>query len=108
MAVMCTLRFQLNLFDARNFSRHFPDAVDGLLAVVIRHVVPKLIYNDVQQGFWLAETVLRGPAARMQRARSDSGEEQRGPRRDVHFPLSGRPPGFTPFARLNQAQGRGS
>jgi len=81
IAGLVALRFQPDIFDARNFSRHFSDPVDGLLAVVIRHVVPKLIYNDVQHGFWLAETVLRGPAARMQRARSDSGKEQRPPPR---------------------------
>src|SRR5215472_6314613 len=100
IAGLVALRFQPDIFDARNFSRHFLDALDGLLPVVIRYVVPKLIYHDVQHGFWLAEMVLHGGAARMQRARSDSREEQRGPRRHLDHPFHDQPHGFLPYSSV--------
>src|SRR5215472_15288537 len=97
IAGLVALGFQPDIFDARNLPRHFLDAVDGLLPVVIRHVVAKLVHHDVQHGFWLAEMVLHGGAARMQRARSDSRKEQRGPRRDLHNSFCEQPHRFLPM-----------
>jgi hypothetical protein len=39
----------------------------------------------------------------MQRARSDSGKEQRGPRRDLHYPFPDQPHGFLPIVRSKQS-----
>src|SRR5207244_8827685 len=58
IAGLVALRFQPDIFDARNFSRHFPDAVAGLLAVVIRRVVPRLLSYDLQNGFLMSVTVM--------------------------------------------------
>src|SRR6267378_2481127 len=64
--------FQPDILDAWNFSGHVLDAVYGFIPVVIRNIVPEFVHHHVQHRFRLAEAVLYGGAARMQRARGDS------------------------------------
>ena len=67
--------FQPDVFDARNFSSHVLDPIDGLFAVVIRNIVSEFVHHHVQHRFWLAEAVLYRCAARMQGASLDSRSE---------------------------------
>src|SRR5207245_10161872 len=78
-------------------------AIDGLLPVVIRNVVPELIHHHVQDSLGLPEAVLHRGAPRMQRACGNARNEQRGSQRDLGHPLLSCPHCFLPIFRANTA-----
>src|SRR6266849_2301986 len=67
--------FKPDILDAGNFSSHVLDAVDGFFPVVIRNIIPEFVHDHVQHCFRLAETVLYGSTACMQRTSGDSRNE---------------------------------
>jgi hypothetical protein len=69
---LIALCFQPDIFDTGNFCGQRPDPVDGLLLIHLRNSWLPFVHDNVQNGFRLAESVLRRHAARLSVAHRDS------------------------------------
>ena len=69
---LIALRFQPDILDAGNFCGQRPDAVDGLLLIRLGDRRLPFVHDNVQNGFRLAESVLRGHAASVSVAHGNS------------------------------------
>src|SRR5579859_799783 len=75
--------FKPHILDPGNFRGHLLYAVDGIIAVIIRSGVLKLVDHHMQNSFRLSESVLYSGAPGMQRTGCDSRDKQNRPQSDL-------------------------